>query len=126
MTKRVTQLVLGAGAALSVAFMAWAGEPTSGAWWAKVLPFAAWVLLPYAIIEAAVLSARRTRAVLPVLFVGAALLTASSLVALTHALILDVRDQSGLVFLGLPMWQAPGAVLCGVVALVLGQRRSSA
>lgn len=104
---------------MSLGFMAWAGEPDSVAWWTNVIPFLGWALSPYAILAIAALSLRRSNAARYTLLVGALLLFASSAFALSDALIFDVRDQSGLVFLGLPMGQIPGAVLCTVVAIAL-------
>lgn len=119
MARGVTQALLGAGAAVSLGFMMWAGEPASAEWWAGVIPFVGWVLLPYAILEVAVIAVRRPSSAVVALLVGALLLSVSSAIALSYALVIDVRDQSGLVFLGLPMWQIPGAVLCAAVAVVL-------
>lgn len=116
---RATQLALLGGMALSLGFMIWAGEPTSPTWWSDVLPFAAWVLLPYAIVGAAAFFVRHSPAAVGALFISALLLTASSAIALPYALIFDVRDQSALVFIGLPMWQIPGALLCDIVAIAV-------
>lgn len=50
MLLRIARVLLFVGAATTLGFMAYAGEPTRASWWLFSLPFAAWTLLPYTLV----------------------------------------------------------------------------
>jgi SNF family Na+-dependent transporter len=105
MLVRIAQVLLFVGAATTLGFMGYAGEPTSALWWLLSLPFAAWTLLPYALVASEARRHASNRGSLSLLGLAAALLSGSSIVLLYLAFVAQPDAQSGLVLVFLPLWQ---------------------
>ncbi len=106
MLVRITQVLLLVGAATTLGFMAYAGEPTSASWWLLSLPFAAWTLLPYALVASGTRRHPSNRGSSSLLSLAAALLSGSSIVLLALTFVTQPDAQSGLVLVFLPLWQS--------------------
>ena len=122
MLVRITRVLLFVGAATTLGFMAYAGEPTSASWWLFALPLAAWTLLPYALVASGTRRHPSTRGSLSLLSWTAALLSGSSIALLYLAFVAQPDAQSGLVLVFLPLWQSVALLPFLGVPRVLARR----
>lgn len=110
------------GATVTLGFMLHAGEPWELWWWGFFVPFAAWTLVPYAVLAFAVRRRDAGPAYAVTVCLGAALLAASSAAVLYSAFVAHLDPQSGLVLIFLPAWQLLGLMPILVVAQWLDGR----
>lgn len=123
MLTRATYVTLLAGASATLGFMAYAGaEPAGLAWWLSLLPFAAWALLPYALLAAAAHRRPANLASRSVVCAAAALLSGFSILVLYSAFVTHLDPQSAVVFVFLPLWQLIGLLPLLVVSRLLARR----
>ena len=123
---RTTRLLLLVGAAATLGFMAYAGQPGSASWWLFFLPFAAWTLVPYALAAAETSRHPSGRGSISVLCAAAAILSGSSIGLLYLAFVAQPDAQSGLVFIFLPVWQSLGLLPFLGVSRILSRRGAAA
>jgi hypothetical protein len=106
----VTLVVLVIGAVATLGFMVYAGFPTSPSRWFAFFLFAAWALLPYALLATAVRWRPSNRVSHSVLGVAAALMSGFSILGLYSAFVAHPDPQSALVLVFLPLWQLVGSL----------------
>ncbi len=126
MLVRITLALLTVGAVATLGFMAYAGEPGRASWWLFALPFAAWTLMPYALVAAEARRHPSNRGSLSLLSVAAALLSGLSIVLLYLAFVAQPDAQSGLVLLFLPLWQSFGLLPFLAASRFLARRGAAA
>ncbi len=126
MLRRVTLIFLSVGAVATLGFMVYAGEPGRASWWLFFLPFAAWALVPYALVCAETRRHPANLGSLSLLNAATVLLSGSSVVLLYLAFVAQPVAQSGLVFIFLPVWQAVGLLPFLAVARILARRGAAA
>jgi hypothetical protein len=110
----------------SIAFMIHAGEPRILSWWLLFFPFAAWTLVPYALVVQAARRQPASRSSQTVLLFAAAALLAFGSFTLYEAFVAHLDAQSGIVFVFLPLYELVGLVPLLWVARVLARRSASA
>ena len=126
MLLRITFILLLVGAVATLGFMVYAGQPGRASWWLFALPFAAWTLVPYALVTAETRRHLSNRGSLSVLCAAAVLLSSASIVLLYLAFVAQPDAQSGLVLVFLPLWQSFGLLpFLGVSRILARPARQS-
>lgn len=103
---RSIQAALACGAAAVVGFMIFAGEPAQPLWWLGFLLFAAWGLVPFAIVYRFAQRNAASERALWVMLTAATFLAAGGFFVLRDAFLLHPDAQSGILFVVLPVWQS--------------------